>query len=81
MFDEWRTPPLWGVASSAPYMHDGRAATLHQAIVLHGGQGKFSRDAYSGLPAEDRGYLISFLKTLVAARAEPNYYYRYRNSR
>ena len=34
---EWRTPPLWGVADSAPYMHDGRAANLEQAIVMHGG--------------------------------------------
>src|SRR5262245_59501110 len=34
--DEWRTPPLWGVADSAPYLHDGRAATLEEAITLHG---------------------------------------------
>src|SRR4030095_14519875 len=37
--DEWRTPPLWGVADSGPYLHDGRAATLHEAIRLHAGQG------------------------------------------
>src|SRR5207302_2525840 len=30
--DEWRTPPLWGVADSAPYLHDGRAPTLQEAI-------------------------------------------------
>ena len=30
---EWRTPPLWGVADSAPYLHDGRAATLEAAIL------------------------------------------------
>ena len=35
---EWRTPPLWGVADSAPYMHDGRANTLSDAIELHGGR-------------------------------------------
>ena len=35
---EWRTPPLWGVADSAPYLHDGRAATLAEAIKLHAGQ-------------------------------------------
>ena len=35
---EWRAPPLWGVRDTAPYLHDGRAATLQQAIVQHGGQ-------------------------------------------
>src|SRR5262249_6498687 len=37
--DEWRTPPLWGVADSAPYLHDGRANTLEDAIRMHAGQG------------------------------------------
>ena len=37
---EWRTPPLWGVADSAPYMHDGRAPTLADAVKLHGGQAR-----------------------------------------
>jgi CxxC motif-containing protein (DUF1111 family) len=32
---EWRTPPLWGVADSPPYLHDGRASTLDAAIRLH----------------------------------------------
>ncbi len=35
---EWRTPPLWGVRSSAPYMHDGRAKTIAAAIDMHGGE-------------------------------------------
>ncbi|MGB7347706.1 MAG: di-heme oxidoredictase family protein, partial [Pirellulaceae bacterium] len=35
---EWRTPPLWGVADSAPYLHDGRAKTLHEAVLWHGGE-------------------------------------------
>src|SRR5207245_1572799 len=35
---EWRTAPLWGVADSAPYLHDGRARTLEEAIQLHGGE-------------------------------------------
>ena len=33
---EWRTPPLWGVRDSAPYLHDGRATTLEEAIAFHG---------------------------------------------
>src|SRR5262245_30461287 len=36
---EWRTPPLWGFRDSGPYLHDGRAETLDQAVSMHGGQG------------------------------------------
>src|SRR5262249_29005109 len=35
---EWRTPPLWGFRDTGPYLHDGRARTLDQAVALHGGQ-------------------------------------------
>lgn len=63
---EWRTPPLWGVASSAPYLHDGRAATLSEAIALHGGQGKESAQRFVGLAASEKEQLIAFLKTLEA---------------
>ena len=35
---EWRTPPLWGFRDSGPYLHDGRAQTLEEAVALHGGQ-------------------------------------------
>jgi len=61
---EWRTPPLWGIARSAPYLHDGRAATLDEAIRLHGGQGKNSAARYNGLAAYERDQLVAFLKTL-----------------
>jgi CxxC motif-containing protein (DUF1111 family) len=63
---EWRTPPLWGVRDSAPYLHDGRAETLEQAIALHGGQGQRSADAYFQLPQAERAELLAFLKSLVA---------------
>ncbi len=63
---EWRTPPLWGVADSAPYLHDGRAATLHDAIRLHGGQGKSVAIKYEKLGQADKDRLIGFLKTLRA---------------
>ena len=70
---EWRTPPLWGVADSAPYLHDGRAATLAQAIKLHSGQGAESANRFAGLSEVQREELISFLKTLRApiASREP----------
>ena len=46
---EWRTPPLWGVRDSAPYLHDGRARSLAQAVALHGGQGAASADRFRAL--------------------------------
>jgi len=63
---EWRTPPLWGVADSAPYLHDGRAATLEEAISMHGGQASSSVRHFNALPAGDQARLIAFLKSLRA---------------
>lgn len=64
--EEWRTPPLWGVADSAPYLHDGRAGTLQDAIRLHGGQAKRAAQHFTRLPDEEQSRLIAFLKTLRA---------------
>ena len=61
---EWRTPPLWGVADSAPYLHDGRAETLDSAIRWHAGEVQDSVALYRSLPAEKREQLIDFLKSL-----------------
>jgi CxxC motif-containing protein (DUF1111 family) len=63
---EWRTPPLWGVADSGPYMHDGRAATMEDAIKIHGGQAKKSAERYSELSADQQQELAAFLNTLRA---------------
>ena len=63
---EWRTPPLWGVRDSGPYLHDGRAATLEQAIALHGGQGAGSAQRYFQLSPKERLQVEAFLKSLVA---------------
>ncbi len=63
---EWRTPPLWGVADSAPYLHDGRAATLEEAIRLHGGQGKQAAERFATLSTTQRAQLVAFLQTLRA---------------
>jgi cytochrome c peroxidase len=68
---EWRTPPLWGVADSAPYMHDGRADTLLEAITMHDGEAAGTRDRFLHLPLADRLALIAFLKTLVAPSTAP----------
>jgi CxxC motif-containing protein (DUF1111 family) len=63
---EWRTPPLWGVADSGPYLHDGRAATLAEAIKLHAGQASSSANRFTGLSDVQQEELIAFLNTLRA---------------
>ncbi|GAC1463079.1 MAG: di-heme oxidoredictase family protein [Isosphaeraceae bacterium] len=63
---EWRTAPLWGVADSAPYLHDGRAADLEEAIALHGGEASDMAARFKDLPQADRQAIITFLKTLRA---------------
>jgi CxxC motif-containing protein (DUF1111 family) len=63
---EWRTAPLWGVRDSAPYLHDGRAETLAQAIALHGGESAQSTRKFFALSDAERFQVISFLKSLVA---------------
>jgi CxxC motif-containing protein (DUF1111 family) len=63
---EWRTPPLWGVADSAPYLHDGRAATLAAAIKLHAGQAAPSATRFTALSDVQQEELIAFLNTLQA---------------
>jgi CxxC motif-containing protein (DUF1111 family) len=65
---EWRTPPLWGVRDSAPYLHDGRAATLMEAIEWHGGEAESSVTKFRALPAQDRTHVIVFLRSLAAPR-------------
>jgi CxxC motif-containing protein (DUF1111 family) len=64
--DEWKTPPLWGVADSAPYFHDGGAATLELAISRHHGDATIVTKAYDLLSGDDQAALISFLKSLKA---------------
>jgi CxxC motif-containing protein (DUF1111 family) len=64
---EWRTPPLWGVADSAPYLHDGRARTLHEAIRLHGGEAAETVKRYAQLARGERIALLNFLHSLTAS--------------
>ncbi len=63
---EWRTPPLWGLRDSAPYMHDGRAETVLEAISMHDGEAAGTRDRFLLLPLADRYAILAFLDTLVA---------------
>jgi CxxC motif-containing protein (DUF1111 family) len=63
---EWKTPPLWGVADSAPYLHDGRAKTLAEAVRLHGGEAQQSVRDFASLSRQDQSFVITFLQTLRA---------------
>lgn len=61
---EFRTQPLWGVSNNAPYLHDGRAETLHDAIEMHGGEGQAARDDYMALTQPMKDQVIRFLEHL-----------------
>ena len=65
---EWKTPPLWGVADSAPYLHDGAAPDLLSAIQMHRGDADYSRAAFTDASREDQEALIAFLRTLHAPK-------------
>lgn len=59
------TRPLWGLADSPPYLHDGRAITIHDAILQHGGEAGPVRDNYKNLPAARQRALQVFLFSLA----------------
>jgi cytochrome c peroxidase len=62
--DVFRTAPLWGVGSTAPYGHRGDLTTLRAVILAHGGEAADSRAAFEALEAADQGRIIEFLKSL-----------------
>lgn len=67
---EWRTAPLWGIGLTgtvlplATYLHDGRARTLAEAILWHGGEGEAAREAFRMAEEADREALLAFLRSL-----------------
>lgn len=68
---EWRTPPLWGLGLSPNsqggsyfLMHDGRAKSIEEAILLHGGEAEKSKTKYQGLSQASKEALVKFLKSL-----------------
>ncbi|WP_291727017.1 di-heme oxidoredictase family protein [Bernardetia sp.] len=68
--NEWRTPPLWGlgmiqrVNPLATFMHDGRAKTIEEAILWHGGEAENSKEKYIKLSKDSRTDLLTFLNSL-----------------
>lgn len=68
---EWRTTPLWGIGLAdvvlgrpATYLHDGRARSLSEAILWHGGEGERSRELFRNATSQQREDLIRFLRSL-----------------
>lgn len=67
---EWRTPPLWGIGLTevvnghSNFLHDGRARSLLEAILWHGGEGETSKNKFKQLSKSDRQAVIKFLKSL-----------------
>ena len=68
--NEWRTRPLWGIGLTqtvnpqAGFLHDGRAATLEEAILWHGGEAEKSQQDFMALSYEERSQVIDFLMSL-----------------
>ena len=68
---EWRTSPLWGLGLSPDsqggsffLLHYGRAQSIEEAILLHGGEAEFSRNQFTLISDSDREAIIDFLKSL-----------------
>jgi CxxC motif-containing protein (DUF1111 family) len=61
---DFRTPPLWGLGRSAPYLHDGRASTVEEAIAHHAGEASGARNEVANLSAANREALFAFLRSL-----------------
>lgn len=67
---EWRTAPLWGIGLTETvnghtyFLHDGRARTLTEAILWHGGEAETSKERFRTMPATDRAALLAFLGSL-----------------
>ncbi len=71
MTPEWRTPALWGLGLSKNsqgggyhLLHDGRAKTIDQAILMHGGEAEQSKNKFQQLPSNEKAKLIKFLESL-----------------
>jgi hypothetical protein len=58
------TARLWGIWDTSPYLHDGRATTLVEAITLHGGEAQQARDHFVAFTDSEKAQLLSFLATL-----------------
>ncbi len=66
---EWKTAPLWGMRvvgdflDNPGFLHDGRASTVEEAILLHGGEAQAARDSFIAMPGADRAALLKFVES------------------
>jgi CxxC motif-containing protein (DUF1111 family) len=68
---EWKTPPLWGLGLSKDsqggtffLLHDGRAMSIEEAILFHGGEAQQAKNKYNALSQSEKKQLIKFLESL-----------------
>jgi CxxC motif-containing protein (DUF1111 family) len=67
---EWRTSPLWGLGLTqtvlpySGYLHDGRARTIEEAILWHGGEAEGAKQAFTAFEKSDRQAVLKFLNSL-----------------
>ena len=66
---EWRTPPLWSLGliekvEGSRFLHDGRAATIEEAILWHGGEGSAANNNFVKLAPAEKEKLLSFLRSI-----------------
>lgn len=67
---EWKTPPLWGIGlvqtvnAQATFLHDGRARTIEEAVLWHGGEAQNSLTAFKALSSEQRSQVLAFIESL-----------------
>ncbi len=62
--DEMRTAPLWGLRARSPFLHDGRASTILQAILMHDGEARTIRDRFANLSEVQKNAIIAFLESI-----------------
>src|SRR5205807_7935833 len=62
---QWRTTPLWGLGTTAPYGHDGASLDIDAVVRRHGGEALASRNAYVALTEDQRRQVGCFLQNLV----------------
>lgn len=60
----WRTAPLWGARTRRHFLHDGRARTIREAVMWHGGEGQLSVKQFLGLSVQDQRHLVHFVELL-----------------
>jgi CxxC motif-containing protein (DUF1111 family) len=67
---EWKTPALWGIGlvqtvnADATFLHDGRARTIEEAVLWHGGEAQNSLSAFKQLNSDQRAQVLAFIESL-----------------